>query len=174
MRLLLIIFSLLIFPTYANEICSFSVKYYGFDNKSHEGTLEVNCSIKKNIKEIFEELYQAKYQIEKINPLSKYNYDDEKSMEDNNTSGYNNRNKPNSNQKSKHALGLAIDINPLYNPYIKGNKVLPKNAKNIKRQEPCNHCIKKNDICHKAFIKRGFSWGGSWGSMKDYQHFEKN
>lgn len=157
------------------HLCHLKVQHYGFDKKKHDGQLIVNCEIKNDIKEIFEELLVAKYPIEKVKLISHYNNNDDLSMEDNNTSAYNYRqNVTTPTELSKHAYGLGIDINPKYNPYIKGEIVKPNNAENLNREKPCDYCIKKDDIIYNAFIKRGFIWGGDWESRKDYQHFEKD
>ena len=99
-------------------------------------------------------------------------------MRDNNTSCFCYRNVSGSKNLSKHARGLAIDINPLYNPYIRyrkdGSQIIePANAKPYAdRSKPYRYKIEKGDLCYRLFIKYGFTWGGSWRTMKDYQHFE--
>ena len=35
------------------------------------------------------------------------------------------------------------------------------------------HMIRKGDLCYQLFIDHGFTWGGEWKSLKDYQHFQK-
>lgn len=70
--------------------------------------------------------------------------------------------------------GCAIDINPLYNPYVTKTSTTPVNgAKYADRSIENKHKIDKNDALYKIFIKHGWSWGGNWSSSKDYQHFEK-
>lgn len=155
------------------------VLYYGFDKKTHIGELVVNKQIAKDVTAIFKELYLAKYPIEKMVLIDDYNANDEASMADNNTTAFNFRTMTGSKNLSKHALGLAIDINPLYNPYVKtsGTKTIvsPENGYKYKNRKLNNtYYIKKDDICYHAFIKRGFTWGGAWKSIKDYQHFEKS
>lgn len=155
------------------------VLYYGFDGNTHIGELMVNKQIAGDITAIFKELYLSDYPIEQMVLIDDYNADDEASMEANNTTAFNYRTiTGSSNTLSKHALGLAIDINPLYNPYvkIKGNKIFVSPDKGYEYQNRTlnnPYYIVKNDICYNAFIKRGFTWGGSWASIKDYQHFEK-
>ena len=78
----------------------------------------------------------------------------------------------------KHARGLAIDINPRYNPYVRnrGGKrlVSPDNGvKYADRSKDFPYKIVKGDLCYRLFKKYGFSWGGDWKNSKDYQHFEK-
>lgn len=155
------------------------VLYYGFDNKTHIGELVVNRQIAKDVTAIFKDLYMSEYPIEKMVLIDDYDADDEASMADNNTSSFNFRRMTGSKNLSKHALGLAIDINPLYNPYVKindsGTIVTPEKAYEYQDRKLDNpYYITKNDVCYKAFIKRGFTWGGSWKSIKDYQHFEKS
>ena len=152
------------------DIVTLQIPHYDKDGKAVTGTLECNKSIAKDLQEIFAELYKAKYRIESMRPASEYGGDDDKMMEANNTSCYNYRVMTGSKNKlSKHALGLAIDINPLYNPYVKGNIVKPEAGRKYAK----NPQIKKGDLIYRLFKKHGFKWGGEWRSLKDYQHFEK-
>ncbi|BCJ97025.1 M15 family metallopeptidase [Anaerocolumna chitinilytica] len=154
------------------------VLYYGFDEKSHIGELIVNKKIADDFLSIFKELYKVEYPIEKMVLVDEYDADDKASMEDNNTSAFNYRTVAGSTNLSKHAMGLAIDINPLYNPCVEkinGKTVVsPAGGEEYADRSLQNsYYIKKGDICYEAFIKRGFLWGGSWSSLKDYQHFQK-
>ena len=154
------------------------VLYYDFDGKEQRGELVCNKAISKDLLEIFEELYEKKYPIAKMRLIDEYDANDEKSMADNNTSCFNFRKVSGKNTLSKHSMGMAIDINPLYNPYIhkmNGKRVVePANAgKYADRSASFPGKIDKNDLCYKLFIRHGFRWGGNWKYSKDYQHFEK-
>lgn len=154
------------------------VLYYGFDEKTHIGELIVNKAISSDIVDIFAELYENKYPIERMVLVDEYDADDNASMAANNTSSFNYRTVPGAKHLSKHALGLAIDINPLYNPYIQynGNETTilpPEGSKYADRTLDCPYYINENDLCYKAFTKRGFTWGGFWKTSPDYQHFQK-
>ena len=94
------------------------VLHVGFDGKTHIGELVVNRLIADDVLDIFKQLYEAGYEIEKIRLIDEYDADDEKSMSDNNSSAFNFRYISYSTKLSKHALGLAVDINTLYNPYV--------------------------------------------------------
>ena len=157
------------------------VLYIGFDGLPAEGELICNKVIAQELTEIFQELYQNSYPIEKIRLIDEYYGDDAASMDDNNTSCFNYRanSSTGSRSLSLHAYGLAVDINPLYNPYIltdnSGNsKILPESgAAYCDRSAEFEHKIDENDFCYKIFTAHGFTWGGNWTGAKDYQHFEK-
>jgi hypothetical protein len=154
------------------------VLHYDFNEDVRIGELIVHKDISTDMVDIFYELYEARYPIEKMVLIDEYNGDDNTSMADNNTSAFNYREITGSNTLSKHSMGLAIDINPLYNPYVKTKNdtttILPIEGKEyMDRTLPNEYYINKDDVCYKTFTKRGFTWGGSWNSLKDYQHFEK-
>ena len=154
------------------------VLHVGFDGQTHEGEIICNKAIAEDLLEIFEALYEAGYQIEKIKLVDEYNAEDEASMADNNSSAFNFRFISHTTKISNHGKGMAIDINPLYNPYIKtvnGNlNIEPANSSDyVDRTKDFPHKIDENDLAYQLFIAHGFSWGGAWSSSKDYQHFEK-
>ncbi len=99
-------------------------------------------------------------------------------MADNNTSCFNYRTVSGKSKLSNHSYGCAIDINPLYNPYVRtrDGKVLvsPQNAgEYADRSADFPYKIDREDLCYRLFTEHGFEWGGAWNSSKDYQHFEK-
>ena len=95
-------------------------------------------------------------------------------MQDNNTSAFNYRLLEDSTELSWHAFGIAIDINPLYNPYILGNKIYPSTAKDYtNRNQNFKGKIDHNDLAYKLFTEQGWKWGGDFQNSKDYQHFYK-
>lgn len=159
------------------ELRYLHILHVGFDNNTHEGELIVNKRIAEDVLDIFKELYKAGYQIEKVRLIDEYNAQDELSMRDNNSSAFNFRYISYSTTLSKHAMGLAVDINTLYNPYIKqvdGRlNIEPANAvQYVDRNRQFPHKIDHQDLCYKLFTKYGFEWGGDWEDSKDYQRFE--
>ncbi len=162
-----------------DELRYVHVLHYDFDGNITDGEVIVNASVAEDIVEIFRELFEIKYPIEKMTLIDAYDADDERSMEDNITSAFNYRFIAESTTLSNHALGLAIDINPLYNPYVYTRKdgsifLQPYNAGDyVDREKDNPYYIRKNDACYNIFIEHGFTWGGDWNTKKDYQHFEK-
>lgn len=155
------------------------LSHYDLEGRTHVGELICNKMIADKLISIFRELYKAKYPIEQMRLPDVYGADDESQMRANNTSCFCYRNVSGSKNLSKHARGLAIDINPLYNPYIRYSKkdgsqiVEPSTGKPyVNRKNNFPYKITTSDLCYRLFIKHGFTWGGSWRSVKDYQHFE--
>lgn len=155
-----------------------NVLYCNFEGESTTGEIICNKAIAQDLVEIFYELYINDYPIEKIKLIDEYNADDDLSCADNNTSSFNYRVVGGTTNLSKHALGLAIDINPFYNPYV----TYPNGVERISppgsepyanRNADLPYMIKKGDLCYNLFIQHGFTWGGEWKTLKDYQHFQK-
>ncbi|OGU56577.1 MAG: hypothetical protein A2X64_06335 [Ignavibacteria bacterium GWF2_33_9] len=147
------------------------VQYYSFDYKLHQGQLVIHKDLVEDVYKIFELMRKEKFPIAKCIPIVKYNWSDNASMEDNNTSGFNYRKVANSNKLSNHSYGFAVDFNPFQNPavYLDG-KISPKGSK-YEINDP-------GTITSDCFItlelkKLGWTWGGDWNSLKDYQHFQK-
>ena len=154
--------------------------YIDFNGEEQIGELICNKAIAQDMVEIFYELYQNDYRIERIRLIDEYDGDDTLSMMDNNTSCFNYRVVDGTTNLSKHALGCAIDINPFYNPYVVFNKdgtgetyISPKGSEMYTdRSLDFPYKIDENDLCYKLFTEHGFTWGGNWNSCKDYQHFQ--
>lgn len=156
-----------------------SLLYVDFDGNTQSGEMICNKAIAQDILEIFSELYNNGYQIESIKLIDEFDGDDTASMLANNTSCFNYRVVEGTNRLSNHAKGLAIDLNPFYNPYITYNKdgstnISPEGSEAYAdRNASFPYKIDENDLAYKLFKEHGFTWGGNWNSVKDYQHFEK-
>ncbi|MFO7524351.1 MAG: M15 family metallopeptidase [Ignavibacteriaceae bacterium] len=153
-----------------NNLVLINVFYYSFDGQLHKGQLIVNKEVQEDITEIFEFIKETRFPIEKVIPIIKYDWSDEASTSDNNTTAFNYRFVSGTRIVSNHAYGYAIDINPMQNPYIKRNKVLPPGAS---YDTSVPGTITSDSQLVNEFKERGWSWGGDWRSVKDYQHFEK-
>ena len=142
------------------------------------GEMVVNRAIAENVVTILRRLYEAGYPIERMVLVDEYNADDELSMRANNSSAFNYRHTPGGTRLSAHSRGMAVDINPLYNPYVKNYPdrvyVAPATARDyVNRYGAFPYKIDRDDLCCRLFLERGFEWGGDYKTIKDYQHFEK-
>ncbi len=157
-----------------DELRYLTVCYYDFNGKVQKGELVCNRAISHDLLLIFRALFTKGYPINSIRLVDDFGASDEASMQANNTSCFNYRTVAGSTTLSRHAYGMAVDINPLQNPCVRGSSVQPSTATDyVDRSRNFPHKIDENDFCKKVFESFGFQWGGDWRSVKDYQHFEK-
>lgn len=171
-----------------DELSYLTVLHYNYDHQIQVGELIVHRRIEQDMLEIFLELFQAEYEIHSMYLIDRYYtaegedagvIADNNSISDNNTSAFNYRKIAGSDILSNHALGMAIDINPLQNPYVEVNAdgsyahSYPDIEQYANRDLHEPHMIDRDDLCYRLFTQHGFTWGGDWDPEKDYQHFEK-
>ena len=162
-----------------DELRYLRMLYKDINGKTHIGEMIVNQSIAADVLAIFRELYRQSYPIEQMVLVDDYDANDERSMSANNTSAFNYRTIENTDILSNHSKGLAVDINPLYNPYIyrtaSGVEICSPalGKKYADRSKSFDYKIDENDLAYRLFTEHGFTWGGNWEDSKDYQHFEK-
>ena len=148
------------------------VSHFGFDGKVHTGRLVVAGEVAADIVEIMGRLFEARFPIERMEPVDVYDGDDDLSMAANNTSAFNCRPVTGGSSWSEHSYGSAIDVNPLVNPYVVGATVLPpEGAVYADRYPDAPGMIHEGDVVVETFAAHGWVWGGTWSSPKDYQHF---
>ena len=151
-----------------------NVTYCGFDGAAHEGRMVCDKELAAELTLIFSELAAGAYQIERIALSCEFGGDDDLLMAGNISSCFNYRTVANTDTLSLHALGRAVDINPLYNPYIQKGVIMPPDgAPYADRTADFPHKIDHEDLCFKTFAKYGWKWGGDWTDDVDYQHFYK-
>lgn len=156
--------------------------YVGFDHQLHEdGEIVVMDAVAEHVLRIFVELREKRFPIAKAKLMNVYDGNDNASMADNNTSAFNYRRVTGGSLISLHAYGLAIDVNPVQNPYLKGSgptvRVSPEagvdyiNRLNNRPGKAHREGMAEDVI--DIFANNGFLiWGGYWDNPIDYQHFE--
>ncbi|MFD9701613.1 M15 family metallopeptidase [Lentzea sp. NPDC059081] len=152
-----------------------SLSFVGFDGAVHRGELVVNADLAVEVARVFADLYFDRFPVERMETIEKYDSDDDASMAANNTSAFNCRAITGGTEWSNHSYGRAIDINTVQNPYIsRSGAVYPPNgAPYVDRAQIVPGMIHAGDATEQAFTTRGWTWGGSWDTPIDYQHFEK-
>lgn len=153
------------------------INYLDFDGRlNSDGEIIVLDVIADKVEKIFAALLEQKFPLAKIRTIDHYEGDDEKSMEDNNSSAFNCRLIMGKNICSIHSYGLAIDINPVQNPYMvqlqDAVKICPARGKQyIDRSELSLGMVGEREV--EIFRQNKLiGWGGDWQSLKDWQHFE--
>lgn len=123
--------------------------------------------------QVFERLYDERFPIQQMQLVDVFAGNDNLSMEANNTSAFNCREvafRP--GVWSNHALGTAIDLNPLVNPFVSDTLILPpEGAPFADRSVETLGGIYPGSVVVEAFADIGWGWGGNWTSSKDWQHF---
>lgn len=163
-------------PVGPDQLRLVSVSYVGFDGRSHQGELVVADAVANDVSEIFGDLYAARFPIERMETVDRYDADDDRSMAADNTSAFNCRPITGGTEWSNHSYGRAIDINTVRNPYIARSGAVspPDGAPYADRMRKDPGMIHPDDAAVRAFNGRSWDWGGGWSAPIDYQHFEKS
>jgi hypothetical protein len=152
------------------------VAHWDFDGRRRMGSLVVNRRVTGDAVAIFRRLYAARFPIRRMVPVSAYRGDDDASMAADNTSAFNCRAAVGSatGSWSLHAYGLAIDVNPVENPYLLGGRPRPPAGRRyLDRSRVRPGMAVAGGVLVRAFASRGWGWGGRWRAP-DYQHFSTN
>ncbi len=170
-------------PVGCDRLAVVRFPYVDFSGARHDdGEIMVLAAVAPEVGQLFRALYQRRFPLARARLVEHYQGDDNASMEDNNTSAFNNRPITGGGPPSLHAYGLAIDINPLQNPYMQQD---PQGAA---RFSPPAGIAYMNRLAHRPgkparpgmaepvvrlFAQYGFTvWGGYWDTPVDYQHFQ--
>ncbi len=151
-------------------------RYFGFDDKIHDdGEIVVMDAAASHVLRIFDVLRKMRFPVFKVRPMNEYDGDDDASTRANNTSAFNDRNVSGGSMPSLHAYGLAIDLNPVQNPFLVRTGASlridpPAGADYLNRM---NERPGMAEAVVRLFADEGFLiWGGHWHNPIDYQHFQ--
>jgi len=151
-----------------------TITHIDFYGHSRIGNIIVAASIADEVLDIFREIYEYGFPIARVRLIDYYGADDYYSMADNNSVGFNFRVIAGTSTLSRHAWGMAIDINPIQNPFIRGDIIWPvAGAAYVDRTHVRPGMIIPGDVVYRAFTSRGWTWGGHWRVPIDYHHFER-
>jgi len=157
-----------------DELTYLTITHADFDDKSRVGNMIVSAEIGKEVLDIFREIYKARFPIYQIRLIDYFDACDIASMDANNSHAFNFRYIAGTTTISRHGFGMAIDINPIQNPYLRGDNLQPAAGEPyLDRDNVRPGMIVPGDVVHTAFTSRGWIWGGDWTNPRDYHHFEK-
>ena len=159
--------------------------YVDFSGAVHDnGEIMVLDTVAREVSQLFQALHRRRFPLARARLIEHYGGDDQASMRDNNTSAFNQREVTGGGPPSLHAYGLAIDINPLQNPFMQPGenglvRVSPPagtaylNRRAARPGKPPRPGMAEEVV--SLFTAAGFTvWGGDWDSPLDYQHFQFN
>ena len=153
------------------QLSLLSVRHLGFDGRWHPGQLVVRRDLAAEIAEIFALMETLRFPVAQVTPIARYDWSDEASMAADNSSAFNYRLIAGTERLSLHAEGRAIDINPRENPVVYSDgRVAPPGAV---WRPGCPGTFSADDPVVRAFLERGWRWGGHFIHLRDYHHFEK-
>jgi hypothetical protein len=158
-------------PVGPAQLRRLEVSHWDFAGRRRVGSIVVAAREARDVLSVFRKLYVARFPIRRLRPVDVYKGSDDASMAADNTSGFNCRFVSGTRRWSQHAYGLAIDINPVENPYVDGGRVRPPAGRRyLDRSRVRPGMVVAGDVVLRAFASIGWSWGGRWSSP-DYQHF---
>jgi D-alanyl-D-alanine carboxypeptidase len=159
-------------PVSPSQLRLLRVSHWDFRGRMHVGELVVHAREAQDVVSVFRRLYAARFPIRRLRLVDVYGGDDDRSMAADNTSGFNCRRVEGSSSWSAHAYGVAIDVNPVENPYILNSRVSPPASRRyLDRTRARPGMAVRGNVLVRAFASIGWSWGGRWTNPVDYQHF---
>jgi len=162
-------------PVAREDLRYVTVSFWGFDERPHTGELLVHERVADAMVEVFRRIYDARFPIEEMRVITPAELDAPPTGDGNTTTAFVCRPTVTSGSWSQHAYGLAVDINPFHNPYLKGDIVVPELASAyLDRDRHRPGMIQPGDVVTRAFAGLGWPWGGNWSSAKDWMHFSHN
>ena len=165
-------------PVTLDQLSYITMTFWGFDHEPHTGEMIVNASVADEIVGVFKKLYRARFPIEEMRVVTSEEQREQRKRltgDSNDTSSFECRAVTLGSTWSQHAYGLAIDINPFHNPYLRGDLLAPELASTyVRREWRRPGMILEGDVVTRAFDAIGWGWGGRWSSLKDWMHFSQN
>lgn len=148
-----------------------TVVFRGFDGRPHTGELVVASRAAGSVVRAFRSLFAQGFPIEQMRLPTTADLTAPPTGDGNNTAAFVCRRARGQSRFSAHAYGLAIDVNPFQNPFVRDDLVLPELAsayRNRTWHRP--GMLLAGSAAVRAFTDRGWTWGGTFRRPKDYQH----
>jgi hypothetical protein len=162
-------------PVPVDQLRYVTVSFRGFDDAAHTGELVVHADEAGDVVEVFRQLFEAGFPIEEMRLVTDADLAAPPTGDGNNTAAFVCRNVRGGSSFSAHAFGLAIDLNPFQNPYVRDDLVLPELASAyVDRSNVRPGMILDGDVVVRAFESIGWTWGGRWDDPRDTMHFSAN
>jgi hypothetical protein len=164
-------------PVPMSDLALLRFNYVGFDGGVKRGPMVVNASVALDVLGVFRALFEAGFPIKHVALARPFDPEDQRDTTRSITSSFNCRPIVTADgfgeSWSQHAYGLAVDVNPLLNPYVAtdGSTLRPAAEAYVDRSQDLPGMIHEGDLVVRAFAAIGWGWGGRWTSIRDYQHF---
>ena len=162
-------------PVALRDVRLLTLAHWGFDRRARTGQLIVHREVAREVVAAFRKLYAARFPIRRMVLIDAYGGSDFRSIEADNTSAFNCRYVDGTTRWSNHASGLAIDVNPIENPYVSGGTTSHSASRPyLDRSRRSPGMAYEGGALVRAFDRIGWGWGGRWSGTKDFQHFSES
>lgn len=158
-------------PVQLHELRHLTVTFWGFDGEHHTGELVVHADAAEDLAWVFGQLHAERFPLEEVRIVTDADLEAPPTGDGNMTAAFVCRPVRGGSVTSAHAYGLAVDVNPFQNPYVRGDVVIPERASAyLDRDWQRPGMIQPGDVVTRSFAALGWSWGGEWSSP-DLMHF---
>ncbi len=162
-------------PVPVADLRLIEISYRDLAGGTRQGELVVHEDVADAVVRVFRSLYDAAFPLALVETADRYGGDDDRVMAANVTSAYNCRFTTGGSTFSEHAYGRAIDLNPVQNPYVRGSTVEPPAGRAyVDRGDVRPGMVLAGGAVTRAFAAVGWEWGGTFRTLRDYQHFSQN
>nr|WP_246283642.1 M15 family metallopeptidase [Nocardioides perillae] len=167
-------------PVARDDLAWLRVVHRGFDGGRHTGELLVHRDVATDLRQVFRDLWRADFPLERVSITDRAALDAPPTGDGNDTGAFVCRPVTGGGGFSQHAYGLAVDLNPFQNPYLRVREtasgteriVLPELASAyLDRDRRAPGMVRAGGPVVRAFARIGWSWGGDYRTLRDWQHF---
>jgi D-alanyl-D-alanine carboxypeptidase-like protein len=154
--------------------------YWGFDGVVGRGPMVVQEDVAEDVLWVFGRLFRTRFPIKQVALAREFvpeEFEPRISSARSVTASFNCRPVVTplgpGDEYSQHAFGLAVDINPVQNPFVTADGFV-RNRKArpyLDRSRRLEGMIHDGDVVVRSFAAIGWKWGGHWSGGKDYMHF---
>ena len=135
------------------------------------GELVIARALATRTVELFRRFWQLGFPIRQLRLVDDYGASDDESMAADNSSAFNFRVVAGTDILSQHALGRAIDLNPIENPWRRADRIVPDAGKAFRdRRDVRPGMIVRPGPVVAVFDELGWEWGGDWLHAFDDHH----
>jgi hypothetical protein len=152
------------------ELAYLQLDHVTFDGTAR-GELVVAAPLATRAAELFRRLWQLGFPIRQLRLVDDFGASDDASMGADNSSAFNFRVVSGTTVLSQHALGRAIDINPVENPWRRPDRIVPAAGEAFadRRAIRPGMIVRPGPVI-AALDELGWEWGGDWRHAFDDHH----
>jgi len=152
------------------DLAYLQLDHVAFDGTAR-GELVVAAALAARTVALFRRLWQLGWPIRQLRLVDDFAGSDDASMAADNSSAFNFRVIDGTDVLSQHALGRAIDLNPVENPWRRPDRILPDAGRAFADRSVIRPgMIVRPGPVVAALDELGWEWGGDWRHAFDDHH----